>query len=254
MPTSRPPKISVITVSYNAADTIAETIISVAAQDYSHVEHIVVDGASNDDSVAIAEKYLRPGGIIRSEPDKGLYDAMNKGLALASGDIVAVLNADDHFAHSSVLSDIAARFEASDKDAVFADIAFFNPDNPDRIVRRYRSDRFRPERIGWGWMPAHPGMFVKRSVYEKVGGYDIGYQIASDFDFVVRAFGRHRCTYEFTNEIAVLMRPGGISTANFAARRMISREMLRACRTHGIRSNWLMLLSRYPAKALEWLR
>lgn len=254
MPDARPLKISVITVSYNAAETIAETICSVAAQDHPHVEHIVVDGDSRDGSAAIAREHLRVGGIILSEPDKGLYDAMNKGIALASGDIVAILNADDHYAHTAVLSEIAARFAVSDVDAMLADVAFFRDSDPTRIVRRYRSDRFRPGLIGWGIMPAHPGMFLKRSVYEKVGGYDTGYRIAADFDFVARAFGRHRCTFEHTREVAVLMRPGGVSTADFGARMLINREVLKACRSNGIYSNYPMLLSKYPRKLLELIR
>lgn len=254
MPAARPLKISVITVSYNAASTIADTMRSVAEQDYPHVEHILIDGASKDNSVAIAEKLLRPGGVILSEPDKGLYDAMNKGIALSSGEIIAVLNADDFYANQYLLSVIASRFAASNSDAVLADIAFFHPDNPQKIMRRYRSDRFRPARIGWGWMPAHPGMFLRRSVYEQLGTYDISYRIASDFEFVARAFGKHHISYEYTREVAVLMRPGGVSTADFAAKMTINREVLRACRANGIYSNWLMLLSKYPAKALELLR
>ena len=251
---ARAPKISVITVSFNAADTIARTVQSVAAQNYPDVQHVVIDGGSYDATVDVVLQHLRIGGIVVSEPDGGLYDAMNKGVLLSSGDIVAILNADDYYANDTILSDVVALWAKSGCDAVLADIAFFLPNRPNHIARHYKSDRFRPSLIGWGWMPAHPGMFLSRRVYDTVGLYDTSYRIAADFEFVARAFGKHRCSYEFTHEVAVFMRLGGISTADFEAKMIINREVLRACRTNDIYSNWLMLLSKYPIKAMELIK
>jgi glycosyltransferase involved in cell wall biosynthesis len=247
-------RISVVTAAFRAGETIGDTLRSVADQSWPDVEHIVVDGGSTDGTVGLVDRGLRPGGSFSSEPDQGLYDAMNKGIARATGDVIGILNADDVYAGPDSLAQVAAAFEANGTDAVLGDIGFFRPEAPDRIFRRYNSGRFRPERLGWGWMPAHPAMFLTSDAYRRTGFYRTDYRIASDFEFIARAFGKMGLSYFYLPEIIVRMRSGGVSTAGAVSTLTIQREVLRACRENGIRSNHLKLASRYPLKLLEYLR
>lgn len=247
-------KFSIITVSFNSEKTIVDTLRSVATQNHPQIEHIVVDGGSKDGTTTLVKRHLREGGRWISEPDEGLYDAMNKGIAMASGDIIGLLNSDDYYAHADVLSRIAKRFTEKNVEAVLCDVGFFKDSAPERIVRRYDSGYFQPARLGWGWMPAHPGMFMTKAAYEKIGGYRTDYSIAADFEFVARAFGNHRATFDHLPGIAVMMRMGGVSTAGLKSKITINSEVLRACRENGVYSNIGMLLSKYPRKILEMWR
>ena len=247
-------KVSIVTVCRNAEATIGEAVASVAEQRDVELEHVVVDGASTDRTVEVAAAAIREGGTLLSEPDKSLYDAMNKGIALATGDVIGILNADDRMAGPGVVADVARAFERHGTDAILGDIAFTAPGDDGRIVRRYDSGRFRPGLLRWGWMPAHPGMYLTRDAYDRVGPYRIDYRIASDFEFVVRAFGIEGLSYTHLPEILVHMRPGGVSTDGLNARRTINREVKRALRENGYRTNDLMIASKYPLKIVEWLR
>jgi glycosyltransferase involved in cell wall biosynthesis len=246
-------KISVVTVCYNAEATVADALRSVALQDWPEVEHIVVDGASTDGTKAQIASSLRPGGRFISEPDRGIYDAMNKGIALATGEVIGLLNADDMYAHAGALRRVAGVFAEGPVDAVFGDVAMVDRASPDRIIRRYNSGRFRPSRLGWGWMPAHPATFLTRQAYARVGSYRTDYRIAADFEFIARGFGKMGLSYRYLPEILVRMRTGGVSTASLSAKRTINREVLRACRENGIPSNRLKVWSKYPLKLLEYL-
>ncbi len=247
-------KISVITVAYNSAATIAATMDSVAKQSYAEMEHLVVDGASNDDTVNIAQARSTPRTVIRSEPDKGIYDAMNKGLARATGDIVCFLNADDAYADTEVLARVAHEMQLHRLDALYGDVIFFRADAPHRSVRRYRSDRFHPNRLGYGWMPAHPALFMKRSIYEQLGGFRTHFRIAGDFDFIARAFGPGQLRYRHLPDIMVRMQAGGASNAGFRSKWRLNREVLQSCRENGIHTNLFKILSKYPIKLMELLR
>lgn len=247
-------KFSVVTAAFCAAPTIGDTLRSVREQDWEDVEHLVIDGASPDDTAAIAHAEIRTDGIVVSEPDRGLYDAMNKGIARASGDVVGILNADDFYANAHVLSRIATVFRERQVDAVLTDVAFVRGDAPMQVGRRYNSGWFTPARIGWGWMPAHPGMFITREAYRRVGNYALDYRIAADFEFVARAFGRHQLSYAHLPMVSVMMRPGGVSTAGLRATATIATECVRACRVNGIHSNLLKIASKYPLKLLEHWR
>lgn len=248
------PLISVITVCYNSAGTLARALQSVADQDWMHVEHIVIDGASTDATQDILRSFQPPPAHISSEPDRGIYDAMNKGIAKARGDIVCFLNADDYYASPSVLSAVARQMSEGALDALLGDVAFFHPGQPDRVVRRYRSDRFKPERLAWGWMPAHPGLFLHRAVVDRVGNFKIDYKIAGDFEFIVRAFHGRKLRYRHLPEIVVNMQTGGASTAGLRSTVLLNKEVLRACRENGIRTSMLKLLAKYPFKMLEFVR
>lgn len=246
-------KITIITVCYNSAATIAGTLDSVAGQSWPEIEHIVIDGASTDSTSYVVKSRGKRVTRFISEPDKGIYDAMNKGVALATGDILAFLNADDIYIHTEVLAEVAKKFENSDIEGLFGDVIFFDPKNPDKIIRRYNSGRFSPEKLAWGWMPSHPALFLRREVYQKVGPFRTDYRIAGDFEFIIRAFGSGKLRYEYVPEVWVKMRAGGISTGGWRNTMLLNWEVLRACRENGIKTNIFKILSKYPAKMLEFL-
>jgi glycosyltransferase involved in cell wall biosynthesis len=247
-------KISIITVAFNATRTIADTLESVAAQTHPDIEHIVVDGASTDDTLDIVRRHGKHVARLISEPDHGIYDAMNKGLGLATGEVVGFLNADDVYADKGVLTRVAAILARDGLDALFGDAEFVSSARPEHPLRRYRSDRFRPERIAWGWMPAHPTLFLKRSVFERFGQFRTDYRIAGDFELVARIFHDGTVSYHHLAEVLVRMRTGGISTGGWRNTILLNREVLRACRENGIPTSLPKILSKYPAKLLEFLR
>jgi len=247
-------KITVITVSYNSAATIADTMCSVASQTYPDIEHAVVDGASTDGTLEVVKRHGQRVARLISEPDRGIYDAMNKGLRLATGDIIGFLNADDVYADPGVLARVAAAMEHDRLDALFGDVEFVSPERPDKPLRRYRSEYFRPDRIAWGWMPAHPTLFMRHRVYERFGLFRPDYRIAGDFELVARVFHGDTLKYRHVPEVMVRMRTGGISTGGWRNTLLLNREVLRACRENGIKTNLAKILSKYPAKLLEFLR
>ena len=245
------PLVTVITVCYNSANTLEQALKSVVIQDWPRVEHIVIDGGSTDDTLVILERYKNHLAYVVSEPDGGIYDAMNKGLDRATGDIVCFLNADDQYASSHVLSRVAKQMQAHQLDALLGDVAFFHSTAPTRMVRRYRSGRFTPERLAWGWMPAHPALFLNKSVVQRVGRFKTDYRIAGDFDYIARAFYGHDLRFQHLPEVLVHMQTGGASTAGWRSKVLLNKEVLRACRENGIDTNILKILSKYPLKLLE---
>lgn len=247
-------KISIITVCFNSAATIEHCLASVATQSHGDIEYIVIDGASTDGTAdVIRSKGSRVARFV-SEPDHGIYDAMNKGLALATGDVIGILNADDRYSNNQVLSHVATSMDASNLDLLYADVAFFQPDAPNRLVRRFSSARFSPDRIAWGWMPAHPALFVRRAVFDEVGNYRTNYAIAGDYEWVARAFARSNWRHAYLPEVLVHMQMGGVSTRSWRSTLLLNQEVLRACRANGISTNWFKILSKYPLKALELVR
>ena len=245
-------KISIITVCYNSAETLSDTLASVAAQNYPNVEHIVIDGGSTDGTRALVEREGRHVKVFLSEPDEGIYDAMNKGIRLASGDIIGTLNADDVYADSGVLSRIEQQMIDGQLDAIYGDVIFFEADRPKWTLRRYSSRHFSPSRIAWGWMPAHPTLFLRREVFQRFGLYRTDFKIAGDYEFVARIFKDADLRYRYLPEVLVRMRTGGVSTRGWRSTLLLNQEVLRACRENGIRTSLPMLLSKYPIKALEY--
>jgi len=175
-------KVSIITVVWNNADTIKDAIDSVLSQTYKNIEYIVVDGASTDGTVEIVQSYGEKIDKFISEPDNGLYNAMNKGVKLATGDIVGILNSDDFYIDESVIEKVVKEFEEKRVDSVFADLVFVKPANLDKTVRYYDSSHFTPKKFAYGWMPAHPTFFAKREAYEKYGVFKTDYKIAADYE------------------------------------------------------------------------
>lgn len=247
-------KISVITVCYNSAKTLERTLRSVVEQDYQNVEHIVIDGGSSDGSADTLAAYRTGFAHLVSEPDYGIYDAMNKGLALARGEVICFLNADDLYASPKVLSQVARKMQTQKLDALMGDVGYFHEQSPRHIVRRYRSDRFTPERLSWGWMPAHPALFLNKRVVQRVGKFRTDFRIAGDFEFIVRTFHGYALRYEHIPEMLVLMQTGGASTGGWRSKMLLNREVLRACRENGVQTHMLKILSKYPAKLLELMQ
>lgn len=246
-------KVSVVTACWNRRDTIADALASVRAQQGADIEHIVVDGGSTDGTLDVIERHRASLARVIPGPDKGVYDALNKGIAAASGEVIGFLHSDDVYAHPEVLSRVVQRMERDSLDALYGDVAFVRNEDPDRIVRVYSSRRFSPSRIAWGWMPAHPALFIRTDVYRRYGVFKIDYRIAADFEFVARIFSSGRLRHAYVPEVFVRMRMGGISTRGWRSTLLLNREVLRACRENGIRTNYLKILTKYPAKALEFM-
>ncbi len=246
-------KISIITVVYNRASTIERAIRSVNEQIYSNVEHIVIDGGSTDGTLELIKGAVGENAFILSEPDRGIYDAINKGLKFASGDVVGFMHSDDFFPTNEILSEIAESFNDESIDAIYGDAAFFAPGAVHRVVRYYSSKRFTPERLQNGWMPAHTSLFLRRDVYKKYGGYKIDYRIAADFEFICRIFNGGNLRARYLPKALVKMQTGGQSAAGLRSTLILNREVMRALRENNMPANWLRILSRYPNKLIELL-
>lgn len=244
-------KISIITVTFNSAATIADCIASVNDQIYPDVDHIVVDGASQDNTVEIIRSAPNRVTTLISEPDQGMYDAMNKGIMAATGDVVGILNSDDYFTSNDVLSAVARAFQENQTDAVIGDVHFVRPDNPHKCVRYYSSAIFRPFLFRFGFMPAHPSFYMRRSIYLQHGLYPTGYQIAADYDLLIRYLYHHKVCYHYLPLDFVTMRTGGASTRNINSRVVLNREIVQACRNYGIYTNMFLLSMKYFVKVFE---
>ena len=248
-------KITVITATYNSGATLRDTIESVLRQSHSDIEYIVVDGASKDNTLDIVREYEpRFGGRMRyvSEPDKGLYDAMNKGLAMATGDVVGILNSDDFYTRDDILENVAAALtDNPETDAVYGDIHFVNDTDLDRCVRYYTSKHFRRWQMRLGFIPAHPSFYCRTKVYREYGGFDDSYRIAADFELLLRLIFVHRIAIKYLPLDFVTMRTGGVSTSGFKSYRDGCREHLRAYRNNGVYSNLFLESLRYMYKAAE---
>jgi glycosyltransferase involved in cell wall biosynthesis len=243
------PSISIITVTYNSAAVIADCLTSVSSQTWP-CEHIIIDGASKDNTLAIVRR-MSPSARIVSESDKGIYDAMNKGIRLATGDIVGILNSDDFYATPHVLEKVANLFRQSDVNAMFADLVYVRPDNLDRIVRYYSVRGFTPEKFAWGWMPPHPTFFVRREMYERYGLFHTDYQIAADYELMARFLAHYKVRYAYLPDVIVKMRTGGTSTRGPRSTWILNREILRACAENGIKTNILKVYSKYFRKVMQ---
>jgi len=242
-------KISVITAVYNAEDTIADAIESVLAQDYPDVELVVIDGASTDGTSALLESYRDKINVFVSEPDSGIYDALNKGIKHASGDVVGFLHADDLFADSSVLSRVAKAFAADDVGAVYGDLVYVSKSEADKVIRYWQSGDYSENKLNHGWMPPHPTFYVRRSVYEQHGGFDTSFHIAADYDCMLRFLARARVRCAYIPHVLVKMRLGGASNRSLGNIVRKSAEDYRALKNNGVGGLWALAwknLSKLP--------
>ena len=246
-------KISIITVSFNSARTIADTLQSVDAQTWSEIEHIVIDGASTDDTMAIISAHDTPGRIVSSEKDHGIYDAMNKGLRLATGDLVGFLNADDVFADPGAVARLAAAADRTGADALFSDLVYVRQHDLDAVVRYWACGAFSRRRLHLGWMPPHPTFYLRRSLLAKIGEFDTGLRIAADYDFMLRALCRADITTAHIPAVMVRMRTGGVSNRSLAMLWRKSSEDLLALRRSGV-GGWPTLVCKNLRKLPQFFQ
>ncbi len=253
-PNCRAKKISIITVCYNSAATIRDTIESVLTQDYPNIEYIIVDGASKDGTMEIVHEYQDKIDVVISEPDKGIYDAMNKGIRAATGDVVGLLNSDDFYADDSSVRQLIECMEDAGSDTVYADLVTVDARDTMRIVRYYDSSTFHTERLCYGWMPAHPTFMVKRELYATYGGFSLDYRIAADFEMVARLLHTAGASYTYLPVVVIKMRVGGVSSSSLKSSWILNKEIVRACRANGIKTSLPRVLLKVPAKLMEYLR
>jgi glycosyltransferase involved in cell wall biosynthesis len=246
-------KISIITVTYNSAATLAHTLESVDNQDYNNIEHVLVDGGSSDETVSIIQSFPHVAKWV-SEKDKGLYDAINKGIGMATGDVIGILNSDDFFPGNHIVSLIATAFEQNNIEAVYGDIAFVRPGRLEKIIRLYSSKKFTPRRFGFGYMPAHPSFYVRRDCYEQYGLYKLDYKIAADYELLMRFIYRQKIRYYYIPEILVYMRTGGVSNKNVMSRYTLNKEIIKACKENGVQTNMALLSLKYLNKVFEYIK
>lgn len=248
-------KVSIITVAYNSIHTLEDAIRSVLQQTYMDIEYVVIDGASNDGTVDLIRRYEPEfEGRLKwvSEQDGGIYDAMNKGIRMASGDVVGILNSDDYFTSNDVIAHVASAFSDSAIDAVYGDIHFIRDGHPEKCIRYYSSKPFRPLWLRFGFMPAHPSFYCRRQVFDKAGLYKTDYQIGSDYEMMVRLFMVHHIKARYLPLDFVTMRTGGASTRNVGSRLQLIKDDVRGCRENGIYTNPLMISMKYLYKVFEF--
>jgi len=227
-------KISIITAVFNRRDTIEDALDAVSRQDYAGIEHIVVDGASQDGTVDVLERRRSGIAVLVSERDDGIYHALNKGIGLATGDVIGFLHADDLFADDRVVSRIAAAFAEPSVEAVYGDLDYVSRIDAQRVIRRWRAGTYSPRRLAWGWMPPHPTFYVRRRVYERLGGFDTRHRIAADYDCILRFLGRGGIVPAYIPEVLVKMRLGGESNRSVGNILRKSLEDYRALRVNGV--------------------
>ena len=211
-------KISIVTPAFNSAKTIRHTIESVARQTYLNVEYIIVDGGSQDATAKIVAQYPDVVDLFISEPDHGVYDAMNKGIRAASGDIIAILNSDDFYTHSYVLEQIAATFQESGADSVYGDLQYVDQHNPQKVIRHWESGAFQRRSFLAGWMPPHPAFFVKSMVYQRYGLFNLSLKSSADYELMLRFLYKHQVSAAYVPDVLVRMRVGGLSNATWRSR------------------------------------
>lgn len=248
-------KVTVITVTYNSAKTLPDAMRSVLSQTYKDIEYVVVDGDSKDGSIDIIRSF-EPlfGGRLKwiSEKDKGIYDAMNKGVRMATGDIVGILNSDDLFTSPTVIEQMVGLFPA-DAGAVYGDVHFIKGDTFDKHCRYYTGRIFRPWLVHIGFLPPHPSLYVRRELFGKYGYYDASLQISADFELIARLSYKHHVVMKYLPIDFVAMRMGGASTLSWSNRLLGAEENLKACKANGIYTNWLFIAMKYPVKFISGL-
>ncbi|MBL8350013.1 MAG: glycosyltransferase [Burkholderiaceae bacterium] len=227
-------KITVITVTYNGGRTLVEALDSVARQTHPDIEHIVIDGGSTDGSLALIKRHGAHIAHMVSEPDKGIYDAMNKGLRMASGELVGFLNSDDTFATDDAIEQVARAASHGRPDAVFGDLVYVDPSRSQSTVRYWRAGNFSLAKLRLGWMPPHPTLYVRRDVIGRIGPFDARLRIAADYEFMLRLLSQPGLKVAYVPKVLVRMRLGGISNQSIAAMLRKSREDLAALRKHRV--------------------
>lgn len=250
-------KISLVTVTYNSGKTLSDTIASVLSQTYINIEYIVVDGLSQDNTIEIIKEHEPQfKGRMKwiSEKDNGLYDAMNKGIRMATGDVIGIINSDDFYHRNDVIEKVVINLECnSNIKAVYGDVRFVNPTNLSKTVRYYSSKLFTPKLFRFGFMPAHPTFFTYRKYFQEFGYYKTDYKIAADYELLVRFLCIHQLESKYIASDFMKMRLGGTSTASFKSNWLLNKEIVRACKENGIWTCMPLLMLKYIIKGFEFI-
>jgi glycosyltransferase involved in cell wall biosynthesis len=247
-------KVSIITICYNSAATIEDTIKSVCSQEYPNVEYIIVDGASTDRTLEIADRYRGRIAKVISEKDKGIYDAMNKGIQAATGDVVGILNSDDYYADERVISDVVNALTGSGCDGLYADLIYVNREQKNKVVRRWIAGKYQAGMFLGGWMPPHPTFFVKRHLYHELGLYNLSLRSAADYELMLRFIHRHHISLVYLPRVITHMRTGGQSTVSLRNRIRANKEDRAAWRINDLKPAWYTLTLKPVSKLFQYLR
>lgn len=229
------PKVSIITVCYNSSKTIEDTIKSVLSQNYKNIEYIIIDGLSTDKTLDIINKYKNEIALIVSEKDNGLYDAINKGISLANGEIVANLNSDDFYIDENVISDVVEKFKKENTDLLYSDLYYVEEENTNNITRFWKSGEYKKGAFYKGWMPPHPTFFVKKEIYNKYGVFNLKLKSAADYEIMLRFIHKYECTVSYLSRVTIRMRVGGVSNASLSNRIKANREDKLAWKINGLK-------------------
>ena len=245
-------KVSVITVCYNSTATIEKTILSVASQTYKNIEYIIIDGNSRDNTVAVINNHQDKISKWISEPDNGLYDAMNKGIAMATGDLIGILNSDDTFNSDTVIEEIANFHLQNDIDASIGNIIQHRESG--KVVRLYSSKYWNPEKLKMGFMPPHPSIFIKRELFDKFGIYNLGFKIGADYELITRFFLKNKITWKYSGITTTDMLIGGLSSSGSSSYNLISKEIQKALSMNGIFFTPFKIKIRFLWKIIGFLK
>ena len=244
-------KVSIITVSLNAAKSIADTLSSVASQSYTNIEHVVIDGGSTDGTQQVVQSFRHVAKFI-SEKDNGLYDAMNKGLSLATGEIVAILNADDFYIHTGIIDKIVNCFQVQNVEAVYGDLVYVNADF-NKVIRTWKAGAYKPSKFYQGWMVPHPTLFMKRELYETLGYFNTSLKYAADYELMLRFMFKQQITTFYIPETLVVMKTGGKSNSSFKNRWTINREDRKAWAINHLQPHLFTLILKPLRKLTQYI-
>jgi glycosyltransferase len=229
------PLVSIITPSYNSEETISQTIKSISSQTYPNIEHIVIDGNSSDSTLSILKKYKDEISKIISEKDKGVYDAMNKGIYLSSGDIIGILNSDDCYANKDIIENIVESMSKSQADICWGNLEYVNKKNPNKVIRYWKSSSFKKNKLISGWIPPHPTVFIRKEIYKKYGKFDLTFPISADYELLLRFLTKKNIKTCYLPKVLVKMKTGGKSGQSLLNRIKGNKEIYRAWKKNGLK-------------------
>lgn len=246
-------KVSIITVCHNSESTIESAIQSVLRQDYESIEYIILDGKSTDNTLSVIEKYRNRISKFISEKDEGMYFAINKGLAMASGDIVGILNSDDFYPYEKIITTVAQEFKTKNTDSVYGDVQYVLKDDTEKIFRHWKSRSCNEKLFLRGWMPPHPSFFVKRKCYEKFGTFNTRFTISADYELMLRFLYKQKISSSYIPQVLVKMRTGGISNVTLKSRIKANREDRLAWKVNGLKPASFTLILKPLSKLRQWV-
>ncbi len=247
------PLVTIVTATYNSERTIRDTLSSVALQDYPRIEHVIVDGLSTDNTLEIVRKFQHVSRII-SEKDKGIYDAMNKGIKASAGDIIGLLNSDDFYVSNDVISKVVEKMIVEKSDTLYADLVYVHPDQTQKIIRTWIAGEYKERKFLFGWMPPHPTFFVRRQVYESHGIFNISLRSAADYELMLRLLYKGKISVSYLPQVIVKMRAGGMSNASFSNRIKANLEDREAWRVNQLRPYFYTTLLKPLRKLFQFVR